>query len=91
MENKDSGQTGFKQNNGSDPAMPVQGVRQDGDAHRLYGQLFHGLTKREHFAGLAMQGMIANPLAVEKLGVKDLVLEAVTLADALLAALEKSK
>lgn len=25
------------------------------------GQVFFGLTKREYFAGLAMQGLLANP------------------------------
>jgi hypothetical protein len=45
-----------------------------------------GLTKREYFAGLAMQGLLANPdLYVDmKIGQ-----EAVALADELLAELDK--
>ena len=46
-----------------------------------------GLTKREHFAGLAMQGLLANPdYTDEKLRV---TIYAVELADELLKQLEK--
>jgi len=59
-----------------------------------------GLTKREHFAGLAMQGLISCDLitrstqeVAEKRGMNpaDIIgLSAVEFADALLAALEES-
>jgi len=55
-----------------------------------------GLTKREYFAGLAMQGLLANPIAMElglsKLSPEDfnneMVATAVLYADNLLARLE---
>ena len=46
-----------------------------------------GLTKREHFAGLAMQGLCTDA----SMGYEDIVIQSVTLADALLAELEKAK
>tara|TARA_R110000787_G_scaffold7860_5_gene26206 strand:+ start:516 stop:752 length:237 start_codon:yes stop_codon:yes gene_type:complete len=53
----------------------------------------HGLTKREHFAGLAMQGLLnfAEPCWVDdpKNRLNDVPSEAVALADALLKELEK--
>jgi hypothetical protein len=53
---------------------------QDGEIY------FHGLTKREYFAGLAMQGWIANTLHP-----KTIAMRAVQCADALLAELEKTE
>lgn len=48
-----------------------------------------GLTKREYFAAMAMQGMLANP-SIE--GSKEnFALDAVECADALLSALEEKK
>lgn len=42
--------------NGSEPAAPVVD-----DCISTHNQeIFYGLTKREHFAGLAMQGILAN-------------------------------
>lgn len=48
---------------------------------------FSGLTKREHFAAMAMQGLLSNPDKDFFRG--DLAEEAAALADALLAELEK--
>lgn len=45
-----------------------------------------GLTKREYFAGLAMQGMASSDLTYE-----DIAHDAVKMADALLAELDKPK
>lgn len=45
-----------------------------------------GLTKREYFAGLAMQGMASSDLTYE-----DIAHDAVKMADALLKELDKSK
>ena len=45
-----------------------------------------GLTKREYFAGLAMQGMASSDLTYE-----DIAHDAVKMADALLAELDKTK
>lgn len=68
------------------PAMPIP--LEDGSVFNYHGPA-DGLTKREYFAGLAMQAIIAHPHgpagAWDK-AAKDSVLA----ADALLAELEKS-
>lgn len=54
------------------------------------GRFGFGLTKREYFAGLAMQGILANASVVYKEnGIKLIASEGVRMADALLAALTK--
>ncbi|AUR85509.1 hypothetical protein NVP1076O_04 [Vibrio phage 1.076.O._10N.286.51.B7] len=50
---------------------------------------FGGLTKREHFAGLIMQGLLSAPSEGEQVTSAQLTTKAVTLADLLLAELEK--
>jgi hypothetical protein len=53
----------------------------------------YGLTKREYFAGLAMQGMLSscsNALITENV-LKQLPILSVQFADSLLAELEKTK
>jgi len=47
---------------------------------------YMGLTKREHFAGLAMQGLMSDE--AEYLKWSDLAKDSVAVADALLKALE---
>ena len=64
------------------PAMPSNHFEDDE---------LQGLTKREHFAGLAMQGIIANskyeaPRANKLAG---MAIDALAAADALLAELDK--
>lgn len=66
-------------NNSGKSAMPTSG-----DNEGQHGTL--GLTKREHFAGLAMQGIVAGNVTH---GFRDAAKYAVTLADALLKELEK--
>tara|TARA_R110000850_G_scaffold2452_2_gene11840 strand:+ start:492 stop:770 length:279 start_codon:yes stop_codon:yes gene_type:complete len=44
------------------PAMPCD-FNFDTDTGTTH-EMFSGLTKREHFAGLAMQGILSNPSAV---------------------------
>ena len=56
----------------------------------------YGLTKREHFAAMAMQGLMANPAYPEMVasGVKldaTFTAEAVAFADALIAELNKER
>ena len=51
--------------------------------------LFGGLTKREYFAGLAMQGLCAHSGDYHR--DTDLAQDAVMYADALLAELERTK
>jgi hypothetical protein len=58
-------------------------------AFAKYGEGAHqkGLTKREYFAGLAMQGMLSNP---ETYGDREIMMQvAVENADALLKELHK--
>ena len=47
-----------------------------------------GLTKREYFAGLAMQGLLANPKLTE-LNIENLTVLAIEHTDELLKQLEK--
>jgi len=55
------------------------------DVHRFSGEYF-GLTKREYFAALAMQGLLACPdIAASRKAIAE---EAVQQADELLKALE---
>ena len=73
-------------NNSDSPAMPIS-VSSSLDeiicsSDFEYGE---GLTKREHFAGLAMQGLCSDP----NMSVLVLVKLAVVTADALLKELEK--
>jgi hypothetical protein len=56
----------------------------------------HGLTKREHFAGLAMQGILSNSVMGDSAlhekhedWVKDISESSLQFADALLAELDK--
>ena len=70
-------------NNNSDmPAMPVMDEAQEHGQH-------YGLTKREHFAGLAMQGILSDSARAGN--VSDYARDAVLYADALLAELERTK
>lgn len=52
------------------------------------GIAYGGLTKREWFAGLAMQGLCANSIAGKHRIPNNLVREALEYADALIAELE---
>ncbi len=62
------------------PAFPFIGTVR---SQHVYQQ---GLTKREHFAGVALQGLLANP-AHAGFNVEEVAWEAVRLADALCDAL----
>lgn len=79
--------------NGNEPATPVRiserhENRQTGQVTVVETESFQGLTKREHFAGLAMQGII-NKFAFVKGQEDDIAEISVMVADALLAELEK--
>ena len=78
--------------NGNTPAFPVEVDHyQDGSIRGrqtgTYAGLEIGLTKRELFAAMAMQGLIASGYTQETFG--DLQFDAVRHADALLAELSK--
>ena len=78
------------------PMMPIDDSRY-GTNGEWTKKIEYGLTKREYFAGLAMQGMLANSCDNQQ-GVKpynqmtyaELTELSVKAADALLAELEKS-
>jgi hypothetical protein len=71
--------------NGKQPAFAML------DPNGSYTQ--YGLTKREYFAGLAMQGILASNtegLASGRIDIPGLIESAVRSADTMLAELEKS-
>ena len=69
-------------NNGDTPAFPFEGGANNGQ------QPYDGLTKREYFAGLALQGLLAGKYTFT--GGDDPVTGAIEYADALLKALGES-
>jgi len=75
-------------NNADMPAMPHKIVFGKGYPEDYDNT---GLTKREHFAGLAMQGLLAGGYCIEAplMKLNEIPSEAITLADALLKELEK--
>ncbi len=48
-----------------------------------------GLTKREYFAAMAMQGILAHPNTPSEVSFRDVTLQAVTMADVLIEELNK--
>lgn len=69
---------------GSDPAFPVAlDDFRDFEHHPALG-----LTKREYFAAIAMQGIVASSVTTEAYTISAMARDSVRLADALLAALE---
>ncbi len=80
-------------NNADMPAMPIlndtDGFIQFLDG--VKGGRNYGLTKREHFAAMAMQGLLANHCFASdpQHRIKDVVYEAVSVADELLEELDK--
>lgn len=69
--------------NGDMPAMPVEGGQNNGL------EPYSGLTKREHFAAMAMQGILASPTTSEGTTFADIAKISVLAADKLLKELEK--
>lgn len=79
---------------GAEPVSPVimQKVgddsfraRKEGDP-KEYQYPMAGLTKREHFAAMAMQGILANAVIIDKEVISNMALQ---MADALLTELSK--
>ena len=73
--------------NGKDNAFPV--VLQHGLSHDSHVEI--GLTKREYFAAMAMQGILSSCFASMNPDYNDLALDALNFADALLSELEKTE
>lgn len=80
-------------NNADMPAMPLENyqlleeIHIEGEATERAYVKAHGLTKREHFAALAMQGLLANPGTTNVSDAQVTVVIAIT--DALLKGLEQ--
>jgi hypothetical protein len=75
--------------NRDEPAFPI--VKTDwpsSNYHKTFSE--GGLTKREYFAGLAMQGLCADPKTYSD-SEWDIARVSVTIADALLAELERAE
>ena len=72
------------------PAMPLDSVAES-DVSQGYEYECAGLTKREHFAGLAMQGILANQNyeSPRRAKIAGMVEDSLHFADALLQELEK--
>ncbi|WP_348826497.1 hypothetical protein [Halomonas sp. RT37] len=70
------------------PAMPLDS-QAEGDIAQGYRYSHTGLTKREHFAALAMNGLMSMDIK-GRLGPRATAAGAVKYADALLEALEDS-
>ena len=71
--------------------LPAMAVSTSESICQMTGTLkaeFAGLTKREYFAALAMQGICASCPTISN---SNIASEAVNLADALLAELERTK
>lgn len=90
---------GLTMNNGNMPAMPTKGGMMFYLPKELKGEVdevaaeigknYQGLTKREHFAAMAMQGMVST-VSDGHVAYEVLASDAVRLADALLKALENN-
>lgn len=71
-----------------EPAFPTKAVTRTEEGVEIEDCI--GLTKREYFAGLAMQGIIqTNPEKNRYNSFKQLAEDSIQMADALLAELEK--
>jgi len=79
------------------PAMPAGEIDRTTpkgrDPRRNYTRDANGLTKREHFAAMAMQGILSNPRweGKDDYLAYQVASSAVRYADALLAELERAK
>jgi hypothetical protein len=78
--------------NPNDPAQPnEQGIVYDLEGN-ISNQSYVGLTKREHFAAMAMQGFLSGSIGTITPGnktVTDISIYSVRIADALIEALNK--
>lgn len=83
-------------NNGDMPARPLSGdayqdyAGYDGTSKTSYNPECQGLTKREHFAAMAMQGMLSNTEITNPNAV-NISQTAVLIANEMLKALEEKQ
>lgn len=71
-----------------DDPINAQKIKREGRSGAAYTQVYYGLTKREHFAALAMQGCLANS-KMSGDGVKEIIAASLVHADALIQALNE--
>jgi hypothetical protein len=75
--------------------LPASALTQQSinDIDQGYWSDYYGLTKREVFAGLAMQGILSNPNyeAPRRNKLNGMAIDAVAMADALLSELAKEQ
>lgn len=76
-----------RQQNRDKSAFPVEYSESDYHGNKIEHPASEGLTKREYFAGLAMQGMLSNPELCNHVNNIN-ILYAVKVADELLKALD---
>lgn len=75
--------------NPNEPINPVELQHQDHEMlAKDYGQ-FKGLTKREYFAAMAMQGLLVNGMQLGMTHEEEISKQAVVYADALISELNK--
>lgn len=74
--------------NKNQPIHPLEFDSQKDTQNMGYVSKFRGLTKREYFAGLAMQGMLSgHELQLSKAEADVIAMQSIQFADALLEAL----
>ena len=80
--------------NGNMPAMPQSGIcDSEGNSYDSNDLGGGGLTKREQFAAMAMQGILSNNNLIGEVGSIEIEVadQSLKYADALLSQLEKAK
>lgn len=75
--------------NPNDPAYPVSQLEKGNLDGITTEVVYPGFTKREYFAGLAMQGLLEHFIYKYKLSTEALAENSLKAADALIAALNK--
>lgn len=78
-----------EQNNSNYSAYPQVAFDDRGALTTLGMQEFQGLTKREYFAGLAMQGLCSYNGTMNEHNVESTIRRSIEIADELLKQLEK--
>jgi hypothetical protein len=81
-------------NNADKPINPIvnkEGFLTSENSEKITKDKYSGLTKREYFAGLAMQGLCANSIPGSHHAFENLTKEAIMYADELLKQLETTQ
>lgn len=73
----------------NEPAIPHTYEEEVGDYGMKQQQVYNGLSKREYFAAMAMQGILSDQTYVRPNSTEEVSRCAVAMADALIAELNK--